>query len=277
MKRRVVPSQVVSLLDKHFPTAVGDPSRKIILESPAQEVALQQILDYSASLPDECLPTDWFDFDQCQRRLAEVLAGQRTTSGTRKIPRSTDNPGDPSLLAAFRELLTKAPDEGLGPETQGLEFIGDPAFREMLRTDLSAVNRALSNGEWKAATVLAGSVVEALLLAVLLEKTGVEINDAKANLLSNGTFKSKSKELSSDPKDRSWSLFHYVQVAHHLKLIQRKAYEQASLIVDFRNLIHPAKEQRGEGKCNRATALSAVAAIEHVVNDLTERYNKAAH
>jgi hypothetical protein len=34
-----------------------------------------------------------------------------------------------------------------------------------LRNDIGAIARALSNGEWKAATVLAGSAIEAVLLS----------------------------------------------------------------------------------------------------------------
>src|SRR5947208_12675174 len=43
---------------------------------------------------------------------------------------------------------------------------------------------------------------------------------------------------------------------------------QADLTRDFRNLVHPGRAIRIGQKCNRATALSALAGIERVVNDL---------
>jgi hypothetical protein len=65
----------------------------------------------------------------------------------------------------IRRALAACPDESPAPETRELAFIEDTELRDGLRLDISAINRALSNSEWKAATVLAGSVVEALLLS----------------------------------------------------------------------------------------------------------------
>ena len=42
-------------------------------------------------------------------------------------------------------------------------FIKDDALRESIRQDVGAAKRALNNAEWKAATVLAGAAIEALL------------------------------------------------------------------------------------------------------------------
>jgi hypothetical protein len=44
---------------------------------------------------------------------------------------------------------------------------------------------------------------------------------------------------------------------------------QCRLAKDYHNLIHPGRAQRLAQVCNRGTALSAVAAVEHVVNGLT--------
>lgn len=65
----------------------------------------------------------------------------------------------------------------VGPtlSTSGLQFIQDTELRTELRSDLGAIERALSNGEWKAATILAGSSVEVLLLWALQQKPRSEI------------------------------------------------------------------------------------------------------
>jgi hypothetical protein len=44
-----------------------------------------------------------------------------------------------------------------------LSFIQHSDLRESIRNDVGAANRALLNCEWKAATVLAGATIEALL------------------------------------------------------------------------------------------------------------------
>lgn len=277
MNRRVVPSHIVDVIERVF----GDTdSRRRILELDAWVRAnLKLVFRLSEELPTELLPDDFVTFQQCLLMIHTALedeASRDFDSAHSYSPiRLLKLPGgDEFPIDALHRLLSSCPDEVPAPTASDLQFISDTYFRNLLRTDLSMVNRALSNGEWKAATVLAGSVVEALLLGVIRERPQAELDAAVTTLASQGKFK---KPRESDPIGQSWSLVHYIEVAYYFDIIGKTAYEQSSLGRDFRNLIHPAKEQRGEGKCNRATALSAVAAIEHVVNDLTERHNKATH
>jgi hypothetical protein len=124
----------------------------------------------------------------------------------------------------------------------------------------------LSNGEWKAATVLAGSAIEALLLWALPSKRSpTDITNAVIALKSNGTLAGKQ---GSGPLDE-WHLHEYTGVAEKLSIIKKETAIQARLAKDFRNLIHPGRAQRLGQKCDRATALSAVAGVEHVVRDLS--------
>jgi hypothetical protein len=58
-------------------------------------------------------------------------------------------------------------------------------------------------------------------------------------------------------------------VAIELKLITKETEQQCRLAKDFRNLVHPGRAKRLGQACNRATALSAVAAVEHVTVDLS--------
>lgn len=73
-----------------------------------------------------------------------------------------------------RSALAKCLDEGPATVASSLVFIkgaSDTALRVALQTDLGSVERALSNGEWKAATVVAGSIIEALLLWAINQKS----------------------------------------------------------------------------------------------------------
>jgi hypothetical protein len=128
------------------------------------------------------------------------------------------------------------------------------------------VNRALSGDEWKAATVLAGSVVEALLLWAIKSKPLGEIEDARRSADSKGI----AKPVKADPN--TWSLVHYIGVASELNVIEPDTATQASLAKDFRNLIHPGKATKQSKNCDRGTALSAVAALELVIRDLTKNF-----
>ena len=65
-----------------------------------------------------------------------------------------------------------------------------------------------------------------------------------------------------------WVLGEYTDVAAELGVITANTAVQARLAKDFRNLIHPGRAVRLRQACNRGTALSAFAAVEHVIGDI---------
>jgi hypothetical protein len=171
----------------------------------------------------------------------------------------------PHVLVLIREALAACPDEFPQKGTAELLFILDAELRSSLRQDLSDTNRALADGEWKAATVLAGSVVEALLLWALQQRSAGEVRE-KAIALHPGTLEKKP------PTDlERWHLPELVEVAAALGLIETDTTAQVRLAKDYRNLIHPGRAIRLQKQCNRGTALGAVAAVEMVVRDLGEQ------
>jgi len=60
-------------------------------------------------------------------------------------------------MLTLRDLLARCPDEAPSPSIAELSFIQDTNLRDSIRSDISAANRALHDGQWKAATVLAGA------------------------------------------------------------------------------------------------------------------------
>lgn len=261
---RVVPSQVVQLIDQLFPDAQR--------QTESQEFGLRMgniyqvaaLLDLVQEIPSELIVLS-------PDRYAELVS---SIAAIRTVMQSWQSHGDfafnrvPGLrrlnpVTLIRQALVACPDEFPSPGTTELAFITDNALRDNLRKDISATNRALTNGDWKAATVLAGSVVEALIFWALQQRQPDNIQTAIQNLL--GT------KLSRNPDNNleNWVLFEYIEVAAELKVISDETATQARLAKDFRNLIHPGRAARLGQECNRGTALSAVAALEHVVNDLT--------
>jgi hypothetical protein len=166
--------------------------------------------------------------------------------------------GTETAVTLTRKALVKCPDETPSPATAELKFISDPKLKENLRIDIGAINRALSNGEWKAATVLAGAAVEALLLWALQQQKPADLAKAAQT----------APKLPSKPLDE-WHLPDYIEAADRLRIITADTAVQTRLAKDFRNLIHPGRAQRLGQKCDMATALSAVAGVQHVVRDLT--------
>jgi hypothetical protein len=145
--------------------------------------------------------------------------------------------------------------------THALAFVTDADVRDDLRLDIAAVDRALANREWKAATVLAGSAIEALLLSKLRTVPEQELAAVARGVLKR------------DRPLEEWHLREYIDVAtvcpRPLPTLRSDTGKQAQLAKDFRNLIHSGRVLRRAQKCNRGTALAAVVALEIVVEDLT--------
>lgn len=261
---RVVPSQVVAFIDTiPLPPSEGF-STSLQGVDTAEVSGLADLLD---QIPEELLTMDataYAAFICCKARIRETLAtwAARPNAGpdTERFLYS----GQADAIRGIRYALAKCPDESPAPATSELNFITDQDLRTNLRNDIGAVNRALSNGEWKAATVLAGSTIEALLLWDLQVRRAAGISAAVTALVANKTF---SKQ--PPPKPEKWVLHHYIEVAAHLGRISKETATQARLAKHFRNLIHPGRALRLREKCDRGTALSCVAALDHVVRDLT--------
>jgi hypothetical protein len=191
-------------------------------------------------------------------RIKETLA---TRVGDRSARGNLDPVpgfGSETAVTLIRKALVKCLDEAPSPATAEFKFISDPKLKENLRIDIGAINRALSNGEWKAATVLAGAAVEALLLWALQQQKPADLAKAPRT----------APKLPGKPLDE-WHLPDYIEAADRLRIITADAAIQARLAKDFRNLIHPGRAQRLGQKCDMATALSAVVGVQHVLRDLT--------
>ncbi len=108
------------------------------------------------------------------------------------------------------------------------------------------------------------TVVEALLLWALQQHSPAEVSAAVSKLVGNNTlWRNPGSQL------ETWTLVLYIEVASELNIIDTDTATQTRLAKDFRNLIHPGRAQRQGQSCDRATALSAVAVVEHIVRCLT--------
>jgi hypothetical protein len=163
------------------------------------------------------------------------------------------------------DLIRKLPDRF--PTTRhDLSFVSDVALREMIGADIDAVSIDLQSGEWKGATVLAGSCSEALLLYGIQEwerRNPGAITRAVGAL----TWKGRAPNA-ADPTDPSWNLFGYTTVAHAMNLITDATKNELDTARDYRNLIHPAKAIREKVTCDRGTAYVSAGALDHVIRDL---------
>jgi hypothetical protein len=149
--------------------------------------------------------------------------------------------------------LAGLPDNLPSAETVTLLFVDDADLRASLRQDVNWASSALRNCEWKAATVLAGSVVEALLLWELKQPHHEPIPNIR-----------------SSPLD-DWYLSDYIKAARKLRCTTNETITDAEKAQDYRNLIHPGASVRRGQACDLGTAHIAVGALDHVVRDLQNK------
>jgi hypothetical protein len=258
---RVVPSQVVAFITTLWPTA--DDQKAISKLQAGQVSGLVELAD---QIPGELLTMDSAAYARFICAKAHI---RHKLSAWASEPRTPDYlgfmTGQPEQIpvTVIRDALAKCPDESPAPGTSELNFIADQDLRANLRNDVGAINRALANGEWKAATVLAGSTIEALLLGAL-QRDPVASTAAATALVTRTTL---SRQPHADLE--RWDLNEFTEVAANLVIIKPDTATETRLAREFRNLIHPGRAQRLRQKCDRGTALSSVAALDHVVRDLT--------
>lgn len=266
---RVLPSDVVVMIENAFPwvTATLEPG---LLAQFNDSPPLSALVDLTERIPDGNLrrftSQNYRNFIwsiSSLRHLAVMLdAGQPSASGGLMWPRV----GPLNALTMLWSLLKECPDEAIAESTPGLEFLDDDdAFRTSVRQDISSAEADFNNGEWKASTVMAGSALEALLLWAVRKYPVDKRLDAiqKLNL----------KLDPAKPQNRDWGLAAYIKVTRQLGAISDDTAKQAELAQNFRNLIHPGAEARKQMACDQGTARSALAAVDHVVRDLTARFS----
>lgn len=269
---RVVPSQVVDLIDQVFPWAKdqkSDPNKPIVIY--ADHIGVLSAIDgMTQAVPDDLItlqPHDSSKYNAAIWTLRAQLERWRVhgPNSTLDKVRGVD---DRNPVAVLRNCLAKCPDEPAGAATKGFEFINDAVLRQSLLNDLAAVSRALGNGEWKAATVLGGSFLEALLLWAATDFSGKKQAEFQAGIQA-----AVARELKKTPptKLEDWTLYQLIEVCVDCSLISPQTATQARLSKAFRNLIHPGRAIRLAAECNIGTAMAARAAIEFVSQDLAKK------
>ena len=268
---RVVPSQVVDLIDRVFPWAAAQKPDERVRIMPEHDGVLSAIAAMAGSIPEDLIPltpTDASNFNvglwTIRAQLDSWRAHGRTGSMDKVKGVDARNP-----VTLLRECLAKCPDEPVPVTAKEFVYVKDADLRRSLLSDFFAVSRALSNGEWKAATVLAGSCLEALLLWAVMETKGKDSAGFFAAMK-----KAVARELRNSPprNPEKWNLYQLIEVCFDLGLITGNTVAQARLAKEFRNLIHPGKAIRLAAECNIGTAMAARAALEFTALDLAKKF-----
>lgn len=251
-----VPSEIVQMIRERYPNLADNTN----LASQPEVTFIAGILDAVEHIPSDLIPSG------LGTRLRAVVGSlQRSVRSCEGDVRRGHLSGRD--VGGVLAILEQLPDEPFQPDETALRFIDDEDLRRILSVDIASAHRALSNGEWKSATVLAGSVIEALCLWAI-RRTG---DDAQA-LRVAGELRTAGTITTNVPGDLlKWHAHELIEVAFALRLIPEDAVGVARTTKNYRNLIHPGRELRTGERCTRGTSHVAVGAMERVVESLRGR------
>jgi hypothetical protein len=269
----VVPSQIVQYIDKTFSEDEKRGSKPIDL-SPARSGALMALLTLTEHIPNALLPSDPEAYAQLVRSLEQIRFSLKRAESqdfrSEAIAGPPDvrpsAPGQPNPVGFIRAAFAQCPDELTPLGSQEFGFITNREIRFGLLRDLATTRSSLLNEEWKSATVIAGSLLEALLLWAISQRQKDVQSACSSAVSKRGLAKSPPNDL------LKWDLHEYIEVAAELGLIEADTTAEARLAKDFRNLIHPGRALRRAQDCDRGSALLANAAVEHVARDLKLKF-----
>jgi hypothetical protein len=267
----VVPSQVANLIDLAFPWAAKQSPTETMPIYPDHIGVLYAISEMSKAIPSDLMilsPADGTKFNAALWTIRARLESWHAhgLNGTMDRVTGIDRRNPVSVM---REYLAKCPDEPVPVDAKEFAFVDDNELRQSILSDLGAVSRALSNAEWKAATVIAGSCLEALLLWAAKRVQGA--NAANFNVSVAKTVARALKQQPPGDLDQ-WSLFQLIECCLDMGVISENTATQARLTKNFRNLIHPGRAVRLSEQCNIGTAMAARAALEFAAIDLAKRF-----
>lgn len=141
-----------------------------------------------------------------------------------------------ALVDLRTEVIQSPPEEANSAEVAPdfSQIVRDADMQQILARRWSETVICVGAGAPLAATVMMGAILEALLLS-------------RANQLADKRPLFRAK---ATPKDRSskpiplgdWTLKNYLEVGYELGWIRRPARDVGTLLRDYRNYIHPAKE-----------------------------------
>ncbi|MES3034938.1 MAG: hypothetical protein V4813_13145 [Gemmatimonadota bacterium] len=131
------------------------------------------------------------------------------------------------------------------------DFIASRDFRNSLERDYAEMSAVEAQGAWKSVQVLAGSIIEALLVDYLVA--------------SNDPPRAGKDLLRLD-------LAEAIAICQGEGILSTRSAELSSVVRSYRNLIHPARLIRlGEAQPSRQSATIAIALVDVIVDEVAKR------
>ena len=128
------------------------------------------------------------------------------------------------------------------------DFITDEDFRRVLEADLKEIEQCLESKAWKAVHVLAGSIIEAVLIDYLIAEKHLE-RDAALKM----------------------NFGRAIELAAEKGIISKKLSDLSSAIKEYRNLIHPGRSIRTREAITGDSANVAISLVQMILTEIEGR------
>jgi len=166
------------------------------------------------------------------------------------------------ILDALDELRRKQPTLP-SVEERDFDFVSDPALRKILTDDFVEAQRAFAVAAFKASAILAGGLIEGMLLDTL----------RKPEIVTRDRYQSAVARFPKVEDEINWdkvSLSHLLAAARELDLIDEAAGRMAEGARDFRDTVHPKAELRQKIRAHREEAELLLALMKLIYRQLSE-------
>ena len=181
----LVPSQVVKFIVKNFSSTDLNGTKPMSV-SPDRAGSLNALIKLVDEIPSVLLPSDpllYAELVQCIEaiRFAVKKAELRDDQSNFQFGEVVLQPsakGEPNPVECIRRALEQCPDQITPADSRELSFIKGAEVRSELLRDLEGTRSSLLHSDWKAATVIAGSIVEALLLWGIEQSDRVKVQNS---------------------------------------------------------------------------------------------------
>ena len=141
---------------------------------------------------------------------------------------------------------------------ESIYSVKDDSMRDILMRDLQECAIAVVAGQDKLASIMCGSIIEALLMQKIRE-CSVDKYDL--------TEISKKGNAANYPVS-DMGLNELLYVANKEQMISKNSYHLGHYIRDYRNIVHPAKEMRMKEEISHETVLTMWSVLKQITADL---------
>lgn len=152
-------------------------------------------------------------------------------------------------------------------DQRGFAFVSDEYLRQVLKLDFVEAQQAFASGAYKACALLAGGIIEGMLLDAL----------QSSKVRDDPNFREATTKFPLVGQDINWdkvSMTNLIEAACKLHLLSESAVRLVPGARDFRNTVHPRAEVREGMRAGLEEAELLLALVKLIYRDLDSAHQQ---